>query len=413
MEIYKVPIGFAFIVFPFIAFILTIPFLLHQYRKYGAIPYFKSACFYSLILYLICAYFLVVLPLPSIESVAKMNGPTTQLTLFRFIKDIAISTSKSAGGISTIVNFLKQPTVYTVIFNIFLTLPYGVYLRYFFKKKWYQVLIHTFLLSLFFEITQLTGLYGIYPRAYRLFDVDDLLINTIGGMLGYAITPLLTMFLPTRDELENISYKKGTKVTLLRRIVGLTIDIFILTILCILTKILLHNTMLVDYSLIITLSIYYIIIPLFTYGKTVGKSVVNLKLSGLDEEIKWHQILVRNVLLIYIVIYPYAWINILSKSVSVEILNRLWSVIVFCQIINIIAYFIKRPEKERLFLYEKLSASKNVSTIKIHEKASFSEKENNQPIKKSTISIDGNVRQQDDYSNKKSIFKKKPKNCKK
>ena len=88
MEVYKIPIEFAFIVFPFIAFILTIPFLIHQYRKYGGIPILKSACFYSLILYLICAYFLVMLPLPAVKDVAQMTGPKTQLHLFQFIKDI-------------------------------------------------------------------------------------------------------------------------------------------------------------------------------------------------------------------------------------------------------------------------------------------------------------------------------------
>ena len=33
--------------------------------------------------------------------------------------------------------------------------------------------IFSFLLSLFFEVTQLTGLYFLYPGSYRLFDVDD------------------------------------------------------------------------------------------------------------------------------------------------------------------------------------------------------------------------------------------------
>lgn len=413
MEIYKIPIEFAFIVFPFIAFILTIPFLIHQYRKYGAIPFVKSACFYSLILYLICAYFLVILPLPSIESVSKMNGPTAQLTLFRFIKDIAITTKENVQGLSVIISFFKQPTVYTIIFNILLTLPYGVYLRYFFKQKWYQVLIYTLLLSLFFEITQLSGLYGIYPRPYRLFDVDDLLINTIGGLLGYAITPMLTIFLPTRDELENKSYKKGMKVTLLRRFMGLIIDIFILTILCPITKIVLYDTMFSDYSVITTLSIYYVIIPLFTSGKTIGKSVVNLKLAGLDRKIKKNQIFLRNFMLVYIIIYPFAWINILSKSVPAEIINRLWMVIFFCQIINIISYIIKTPQQERLFLYERMTSSKNVSTIKTPEEFPKAEKENECSGEKLSLKAMHDDKEPKNYTTKKKVTKQKSENCKK
>ena len=237
MEVYKLPIEFAFVVFPIIAFILTIPFLIHQYRKYGAIPLLKSVCFYSLILYLICAYFLVMLPLPSIEAVSKMTGPKTQLKLFQFIEDIMLTTNYKIDSFQTLIKLLKQPTMYIVGFNFLLTMPFGIYLRYYFKQNWFKTIVYTFLLSLFFELTQLSGLYGIYPRPYRLFDVDDLLINTTGGLFGYFITPLFTLFLPTRDELEEKSYKKGKKVTLLRRAISFIIDIFFLSILCLALKI--------------------------------------------------------------------------------------------------------------------------------------------------------------------------------
>ena len=76
MNAYSIPIQFAIITFPFIAFILTIPFLIYQYRKYGAIPILKSIIFYSFILYLITAYYMVMLPLPSIEYVKKLKTTT-------------------------------------------------------------------------------------------------------------------------------------------------------------------------------------------------------------------------------------------------------------------------------------------------------------------------------------------------
>ena len=49
-----------------------------------------------------------------------------------------------------------------------------------------------------FELTQLSGLYFIYPRSYRLADVNDLINNTVGGIVGYWLTPLFTFLLPTR-----------------------------------------------------------------------------------------------------------------------------------------------------------------------------------------------------------------------
>ena len=40
-------------------------------------------------------------------------------------------------------------------------------------------------LSLGVELTQLTGLWGLYPCAYRQFDVDDLILNVAGVLIGF------------------------------------------------------------------------------------------------------------------------------------------------------------------------------------------------------------------------------------
>lgn len=364
MDVYKIPIEYAFVVFPFIAFVLTIPFLIHQYRKFGSIPILKSFCFYSMILYTICAYFLVMLPLPSIEKVAQMTGPTTQLVPFQFIKDIIATTSFDISNFQDILNIFRNSTVYTVLFNIVLTLPFGVYLRYLFKKKWYHSLIYTFLLSLFFELTQLSGLYGIYPRPYRLFDVDDLLINTLGGLLGHALTPIFTFFIPTIDELDEKSYRKGAKVKLLRRGVALTIDILFIFIFCVVARILLYNTGLEQYYALIVLVLYYIVFATFTEGITLGKKVIRLKISADNEPAKWYQILIRNIILAFLILYPFSWMNILKLVMDGDMFTRLWYVIIAFQLINIACYvYTSLTKKEHVFLYELITGTKNISTI--------------------------------------------------
>ncbi|MBM9833979.1 VanZ family protein, partial [Enterococcus faecalis] len=85
---------------------------------------------------------------------------------------------------------MKQGVFLEPLFNLLLTLPFGVYLRYYFKCSFLKTLVITFCLTLFFELTQLTGLYFIYPRPYRLFDVNDLFVNTVGGLVGWTIAPL-------------------------------------------------------------------------------------------------------------------------------------------------------------------------------------------------------------------------------
>ncbi len=43
--------------------------------------------------------------------------------------------------------------------------------------------------------------WGIYECAYRLADVDDLITNTLGALIGALIAPLVLWFMPQRREL--------------------------------------------------------------------------------------------------------------------------------------------------------------------------------------------------------------------
>ena len=47
-------------------------------------------------------------------------------------------------------------------------------------------------LTLAAELSQITGLWGVYPCPYRKFDVDDILLNVGGVVLGFLIGRWLT-----------------------------------------------------------------------------------------------------------------------------------------------------------------------------------------------------------------------------
>ena len=47
-----------------------------------------------------------------------------------------------------------------------------------------RTVLYSFLLSLFYETSQITALFVIYPGPYRLADVEDLICNTMGGAAG-------------------------------------------------------------------------------------------------------------------------------------------------------------------------------------------------------------------------------------
>lgn len=205
---YFVAIKTALFLFPVIALLFTIPFMLRQYHIYGSIHKVRVLIIYSFIFYLLIIYFLVILPLPKIEDVFYKPN-MIRLIPFSFVLDFFRETSFVFTNPKTYIKALTEPCFYTVVFNIFMTIPFGMYLRYYFKCNLKKTVLFSFLLSLFFELTQLTGLYFLYPYPYRIFDVDDLIMNTLGGVLGYFLVGTIRFLLPSRDKIDQDSYEAG------------------------------------------------------------------------------------------------------------------------------------------------------------------------------------------------------------
>ena len=352
MEVYLESIKTAFLIFPFLAFLITLPYLLLQYHKYGSVPLIRSSIVYTFILYLLTAYFLVILPLPSKEEVLMMPTKIPQLIPFTFIGDFIEAFKETSG----VLSFLKSPIVYTTLFNIAITIPFGIYLRYYFKKKWYTTIIYTFLLSLYFEITQLTGLYGLYPKAYRLFDVDDLIINTLGGLIGYLITPIVTIFLPDRDKIDKLSYKRGKVVSIYRRFLAFLIDIFIFaTIMFIMLALLNFNDFVLP--LIIMTAIYYVILPTIT-SLTLGKYLVKIKLESKSKH-KHLSIFIRQVILYFGIVFgPLIFIE-LNQYINglITLFYILFAIYAYFEI------FLKFFGRKKHLIYERLTKTENISTV--------------------------------------------------
>lgn len=352
MEVYLESIKTAFLIFPFLAFLITLPYLLLQYHKYGSVPLIRSSIVYTFILYLLTAYFLVILPLPSKEEVLMMPTKVPQLIPFTFIGDFIEAFKETSG----ILSFLKSPIVYTTLFNIAITIPFGIYLRYYFKKKWYTTIIYTFLLSLYFEITQLTGLYGLYPKAYRLFDVDDLIINTLGGLIGYLITPIVTIFLPDRDKIDKLSYKRGKVVSIYRRFLAFLIDIFIFaTIMFIMLALLNFNDFVLP--LIIMTAIYYVILPTIT-SLTLGKYLVKIKLES-KTKYKHLSIFIRQIILYFGIVFgPLIFIE-LNQYINglITLFYILFAIYAYFEI------FLKFFGRKKHLIYERLTKTENISTV--------------------------------------------------
>ena len=364
MDNYLEVLRIALITFPFIALLISMPIIIIQYHKFGAISFFKSLIIYSFTLYFICAYFLVILPLPKIDEVALLTTPRIQLIPFSFIIDFIKHTSLNIIDIHTYLTALKESYVFVPLYNIFLTVPFGIYLSYYFKCNFKKIILYTFLLSLFFELTQLSGLYFIYPRGYRLFDVDDLILNTLGGIFGYFLSKPIIKILPKIEKVELKAKERGKNISGFRRVTSLFLDLFIFSIFQLILELIIPSSIKTYYIIGLGIIIYYFIIPIFLKCSTLSQKFLNIQVLTDDDKKSISRLYFRNILLIVIYIgIPYLlgiYINNIG-GIYKEYIGLSFAVIIFIiYIISAIKYLFTNKK----MLYEKVSKTKLVSTIK-------------------------------------------------
>ncbi|ANF97913.1 VanZ family protein [Paenibacillus bovis] len=272
-DAYLLPVLYAFLAFPLAAAVFTFPFLVYQYRKYGYINMVRAITLYALLLYLMNAYFLVILPFPASPHNLPLAHGDLQLVPFQFVSDFLKETSVSLHDPKTYMHIFKERAFLQVLFNILLTVPFGMFLRYYFRQGWWSALIWSFLLSLSFETIQLTGIFGIYDHAYRIFDVDDLICNTFGGMVGLLIASWISERLPDAQQMDRQLDRSQRRVTYTRRGIAFIIDMMAWMLL---SAILMG--MQVPLVFWLSSGLYFILLPYITRGRTLGKWMVRIHL---------------------------------------------------------------------------------------------------------------------------------------
>lgn len=255
---------------------------------------------------------MTILPLPSVEEVSKMTSPTMSLKPFQALQDIIKTTPFIWNKPATYLPTLTQPIMRVTLFNILLTFPFGIYLRYYFQYSFKKTVFFTFLLSLSFELIQLSALFGYYPRPYRLFEIDDLITNTLGGTLGYAICPLFAKVLPSREKLDAIAYEKGQKVSKPRKFFASLFDAIIILIFLMLMNII-HIPYSISYLFIVV--ILYLIFPFFKHGQTPGKFLTKITLESTQPTRKY-QYLIHYIPLYFLIIPTPFYIYQLIRSID-------------------------------------------------------------------------------------------------
>lgn len=196
------------------AVVLLVPFIAVSYRRRGRLTFWRSVGWLAILIYFFAIWSYTLLPLP--ETLDYRCLPA-QLEPLKTLDDVRHY------GVAGAREILHNRAVQQVVLNVILFMPLGFLIRSMFRGG---VVVSFFVgaaLSFLIESTQYTGVWGLFPCAYRLFDVDDMITNTAGAVIGSIVA--LVLFLGRGTD--SVNPKAPQPVTVPRRFLGMFVDVFV------------------------------------------------------------------------------------------------------------------------------------------------------------------------------------------
>ncbi|MFB5761592.1 VanZ family protein [Paenibacillus medicaginis] len=357
LKFYLFPISYAFMTFPIAALLFTLPFLIVQYRRHGYIHKTRAFMLYLFLLYLMNIFYLILLPFPETRHNTPLADGNVQLVPLHFIQDIIRETKVVADEPSSYWHLLRERAFLQVAFNVALTVPFGMFLRYYFRTGWIVCLSLSLLLSLTFEGVQLSATLGYYDNPYRVADVDDLIANTLGGITGFLLAGWPAAHLPRMDRLDEKVDLSVKRISYTRRAVAWLIDLGVW--LLIYALLMIYHT---EAAYWVSSGIYFMLIPFLTGGRTLGKWTVRIKLTGKRGRVSLAALIIRYGILYWVIGGIGIWLPILSLRVS-DLSFIMTAFVVFIVMAAFVVHIVTRiVNKDPLLFYEKLSKTSHVIT---------------------------------------------------
>lgn len=165
---------------------ILVPQLVLQLARYGRPRLRSLVTTASVVFYACLALAVVFLPLPGAN--ATRLEQTVQLRPFQWITDVHSELVKHVLPVS---DWFFTQTFQQAAMNVLLFVPLGIFARMLWRRGLVGAMAVGGAVSLAVEITQLTANFGTAPFAYRIFDVDDLINNTVGAGVGWIFGALL------------------------------------------------------------------------------------------------------------------------------------------------------------------------------------------------------------------------------
>ena len=192
-----------------LAVLLLIPTAAVQYRLDGRLGPLDLTILVTSAVYALAIWTYTLLPMPE-DHTFRCKG--SQL---RVLGSLGLIHVPQDGGPLAL---LREPAFMQIVLNVLLFVPLGYFLRVILHRGVVVATIAGFGLSLLIELTQKTGVWNLYSCAYRLFDVDDLIVNTLGATVGSLLSILVVRRRAGKVVLP-------TTISFGRRLVGFACDV--------------------------------------------------------------------------------------------------------------------------------------------------------------------------------------------
>ncbi|MFC0675092.1 VanZ family protein [Brachybacterium hainanense] len=169
-------------------FLLLLPVIVVvQRRSFGRIHLTRMLLIAALCIYASALLAYTVVPSPDMAELCRTRiGGKLRLRPLHSITEIIVQHE----GMST-WRALVSWGAWQLAMNVALFIPFGVFARGLFGRGVLGTTLLGMLISLLFEATQYTGFWGLYSCGIRVADIDDVLSNTLGTLIGALLGPLL------------------------------------------------------------------------------------------------------------------------------------------------------------------------------------------------------------------------------
>ncbi len=263
--------------------VLTLPIAAWLYHRRNGIHFSAVLSVYLCILYVFALAFFTLYPLPANPAqFCRTHSLQPNYNFLQFVTDFRKS---------PISAFLQ------LTLNVAFFVPLGFILRRCAHWHGWAVVISGFAVSLVIETAQLTGMFHLVPCSYREFDVDDLVTNTCGALIGLL---LAYWWDRVRPQQHDHAVRMTTNPGFIRRVVAFALDWLLISLSAYLAVVLLSllvlwigrwqsGTVLASGTalrealdrifLLISLAVGEIVIPVLRHGQTLMGGYVNMTIE--------------------------------------------------------------------------------------------------------------------------------------